>query len=84
MPKDRRNPMYGRKHSMVARALMSKAKVGVPKTEAHRAAISAAMEGKPKSRATRQKMMGRVPWNKGLKSKPTEGAEHITDRCASG
>ena len=65
MRKDKRNPMYGHKHTLVARALMSKAKVGVPKTSLHRAAISAAMVGKPKSKATRRKMMGRVPWNKG-------------------
>jgi len=66
MTKGEHNPMYGKKHSLVARALMSKAKVGVPKTKAHREAISVACKGIPKSRATRRKMMGRVPWNKGL------------------
>jgi len=54
MTKDRNNPMYGRKHSLVSRALMSKVKTNVPKTKAHREAISAAMVGHRKTKAHRE------------------------------
>ena len=72
--KNTRNPFYGRHHSDSARARMSLAKRGVPKSPEHRARLSAAMKGKPKSPEHRAKISA------ALKRRNRVSGEYKNDR----
>jgi len=61
--KGKHNPMFGKRHTLAARASMRQSKIGTQLSKEHKRRISEACKG-----VAHPKMRGRAPWNKGRKA----------------